>query len=307
MPPNRGAVLHRPALQMTGGGNNGVIRSIVPMSIRFLTGPGGRMLFVVGVVMAAWIWWAWTPLEPLASWTISEYESAMTECSRDTLMLVTVASSTAADPEGGIPSSILDGPIRIWDLAARRERVSIPVSGPPLRFVRLAADNSWLLTVDENWIFKLWDPATGRFRAMLNPPTGTPANVNSHPWFCLSEDDRLIAVYDSDAIVVHVCEGLTGRLVAKIAGARPPLALHRTATSYWQRFPSLARSPAFGTSPPANSCIFCRAIDIRFTPSQLARMVACWRRACIRALRRFARAGRSQIMERRDRPIARRL
>ena len=228
-----------------------MIGTLLRIAMRFLIGPGGRMLFIVGVVIAAWIWWAWTPLAPLASWTISEYESAMTECSRDASTLITVASSTHRAPYGGIPQSILDGPIRIWDLAAGRERVSIPVSGPPFRFVRLAADGSWLLTVDENWTFKLWDPAAGRFRAVLNPPTGAPANVNSHPWFCLSEDDRLIAVYDSDAVVVRVCEGLTGRLVAKITAHVPHSRSRRTVTNYWPRFPSLAPSPAYGTSAPA--------------------------------------------------------
>ena len=52
------------------------------------------MLFVVGVVIAAWIWWAWTPLEPLTSWSTPDDDTTLHSVSEDGTTLLTIASRT---------------------------------------------------------------------------------------------------------------------------------------------------------------------------------------------------------------------
>lgn len=192
--------------------------------LRWLIGPWGRRVGIIALVAAAWLRWAWTPLRPLATWSVSEYDSAMTEFAGDGSTALTVASSTRrVPPLGGIPPPVLDGPLRIWDLPDGRVRLTIPVAGPQ-RYAHLAADGSWLLTVSERRAVARRDPRTGSRRVEMPGPEQPEAKPTSRHALVISTDERLIATSEPDGRAVRVWEGLTGRLVAELTSARPPLA-----------------------------------------------------------------------------------
>jgi WD40 repeat protein len=196
-----------------------VIRVLLRMSIRFLVGPGGQMLVVFGAVAAAWAFWAWTPLRPLASWTAPENETSLYRITPDGKSLVTVA---APPPQGGVISGVLSGPIRTWDMATGQIRMSLPGPGGRVADVKMAPDGSWLLALGEWWAVSLWNPHTEPRFVELRPPDKP--DLKGSVTVKVSDDGKFIATDRSDCRAVQIWEGTSGRLVAEIVGARSPFA-----------------------------------------------------------------------------------
>jgi WD40 repeat protein len=184
---------------------------------RRLIGPWGRQALLMLAIAVAWAWWAWAPFRPLASWTAAEFDTYTLNVSADASTLVTIAPPPPNIPED--TGFISRGPVRLWDMAAGRERACIPHHGDKEAFCRLGPDGAWLLIHGQGDYgdLSLWDPATGRLNAQLRP------DGEVRPCFSainISPDGRFFAGDRPDGQAVRVWDGATGRQVAECVGAR---------------------------------------------------------------------------------------
>src|ERR1700729_1370333 len=89
-----------------------------------------RRTLLLGAVAAAWAWGAWSPLRPLATWTSSQTDSMWNptwpRVSQDGRTLVEISDQPLRAAANPGENGSMAGPVRLWDLPAGRERVSIP-------------------------------------------------------------------------------------------------------------------------------------------------------------------------------------
>ena len=111
-------------------------------------------------------------------------------------------------------ASYCSNEIRIWDLAASREWMTLRAHPTPVLFAMFSPDGRSLASAgnNENAIF-LWDLGTGRasrrLTGLASPPLG----------LAFSPDGRRLASFDSDP-AVRIWDVGTGREVRRIAGHR---------------------------------------------------------------------------------------
>lgn len=200
------------------------------MSImRRATGPAGRRVLLAAAIAAAWGWWAYAPLRPLASWssiqTDSPWPPVWPRVSPDGATFVEVSDRVLRSRLTGAEPNHMLGPVRLWDLPSGRERVSIPNTGDTDRRAVLGPDGSWLLVHCMRLGLTLWDARTGELRAELRPPNKIGSGNGYVTVYAVSQDGRFIAADRVDCEAVGVWDTATGRRVAEIVGARSPFAL----------------------------------------------------------------------------------
>ncbi len=198
---------------------------------RWLIGPWGRRAMVLLAVGVLWAWWADAPLRPLTAWTSPQTDGTWNpiwpRISRDGSTFIEISKQL---PLGTDPfeNGSMAGPVRLWDLPAGRERVSIPGFGKAELRAVLGPDGSWVMI----WTpfhagLTLWDGITGKLRAEMRPPDEPDfSNLTSATPFLASSDGKFVAavVRQKPHVAIRVWESATGRLVAELAGARPPFA-----------------------------------------------------------------------------------
>ena len=118
-------------------------------------------------------------------------------------------------------SACEDGTLRIWDVAARRERAVLAGHEGGVHDCAVSPDGAWVVSASADRTLKLWEVATGRERATLRGHTGGVLRC------AVMLDGRRVVSGDEDG-VVGVWDPASGRQTAQLpVGAYLPcLAAH---------------------------------------------------------------------------------
>jgi WD40 repeat protein len=211
---------------------------------RRLFGPWGRRTLLLLAVSSAWATWTFVPPRPISEWTTTSRHpvDCFLTADRSRLVCLTARYHFIGDSFASVPEH---GPLRVWDLATGRERLTVPGDGRWSDRPRMwtARDASWLLA---NWpltpgndTLRLWDLETGheRWSTQIVPqryPRRTPAPV-------VSPDGRWIACQRSEPVVTQVLSTATGANQMTLGDAWPVA------------FSADGETVAAATSPPASS------------------------------------------------------
>src|SRR5262249_54495829 len=117
---------------------------------------------------AVWLAWAVLPTRPLREWATVSREPDDWRLTPDRTRLACTTRILRGDINLGAEPEY--GPVRLWDLATGRERLTPGANQPMLVTLRMAPDGTWLLIAleppgpDGEVALQLWDIQTGRER-----------------------------------------------------------------------------------------------------------------------------------------------
>jgi WD40 repeat protein/uncharacterized caspase-like protein len=124
--------------------------------------------------------------------------------------------SFAFTPDGRLlAAGIVDKHLKLWDVSAKKEQDlgQTAKDYSPLKFSR----DGRLLALSENYVIKMWDPATGRELGQLKVPNSGAFATQADAYMAFSEDGKRMATggFDTDTII---WETDTGKRVSNLTG-----------------------------------------------------------------------------------------
>jgi WD40 repeat protein len=164
----------------------------------------GRQIGLALLVTLTWLWWAFAPALPRASWEIPADQ---------------VIGYWGHSPGGALLFGAGNhaGPVHVWDLVARKERCRVLGPEATVGLIRVALDGSWLMVGEASGALSVWDTATGGRRATLHGQLGGFDAVAVAP------NSGALAFVRDDGGAVPVWDAAAERVTATLEGARPPL------------------------------------------------------------------------------------
>jgi WD40 repeat protein len=229
--------------------------------LRWGVGPTGRLFGLGLLVTLVWLWWAFAPALPRATWEIPA-DQVIGYCGHSPDGALLFAAGNLPDPARG-GASRHAGPARLWDLAARTERCRVLDGDATIDLIKVAPDGSWLAVGEATGALSVWDSATGRRRATLRGRLGGLSAV------AITPDSRALAFVRDDGKAVLVWDAAAEQVTATLEGARPPLefspdgrtlatATDDPAIRLWDTATGAARATLGGFRWPVRALAFAR-------------------------------------------------